>query len=343
MVDDRKLKILEAIIHNYILNAEPVGSRTLSKKYNLGISSATIRNEMSDLEELGYLVQPYTSAGRVPSDRAYRLYVNSLLQPKKVASLEKEHIRKNLFKGLGEVEKVISNSAKILSQLTNYTSLAIAPQMKSDRLKHIELVPIDEHMILVVMVTNSGIVKNTPIRVDNSITQSQLYKISNFLNEKLKGQYIKDLGKDLQDELVDQMYTFKNVLKDVIPIINNTLDSIEAIEVYANGVTNIFNFPEYKDIEEAKSFISFIENKKSVIDLMTENICEDINVTIGKENNFEQIKKCSLITATYKLNGKTIGKIGVIGPTRMEYSKAIPIVKVMVSNLNDILEKYFLL
>ena len=189
MLDDRKVKVLHAIINSYILKAEPVGSRTISKQYDLGVSSATIRNEMSDLEELGYLNKPHTSAGRIPSDKAYRLYVDQLLKAEKLKMdmKKKNEIKKALVEESQEIDQLIQNSAKIISAITSYTSLAISPQLKESRLKHIQLIPIDEAEILVVLVNESGIVKNTIFRVEQNIPEDQLLTISNFLNHKLKG------------------------------------------------------------------------------------------------------------------------------------------------------------
>ncbi|MTI66617.1 MAG: heat-inducible transcription repressor HrcA [Firmicutes bacterium] len=340
-IDGRKLKILQAIIHNYITNAEPVGSRTISKKYDLGVSPATIRNEMSDLEELGFLVQPHTSAGRVPSDRAYRLYVDSLVNKKRIKLVQKRQIKTSLVDGINELEELIQNSAKVLSKLTNYTSLAIAPQLIESRLKHIQLVPIDETKLLMVLVTNSGIVKNTVFNIEKEISNSQLNLISNFLTKKLKGHRIDELGIELKKNLTKEIFELRDVIKDVMPMINKSIDDLEEIDLYSDGVTNIFNFPEYNDITKAKSFLSFLENKENVIDMLLRNKNQDIEITIGKENCYEEIKNCSLITATYRFNGKTIGKVGVIGPTRMAYAKVIPVVKSIAVNLNDILEKHF--
>ncbi|RKD34748.1 heat-inducible transcriptional repressor HrcA [Thermohalobacter berrensis] len=340
-LNERKLKILQAIIHSYIKKAQPVGSRTIAKKYNLGVSSATIRNEMSDLEELGYLVQPHTSAGRIPSDKAYRLYVDSLMELKSISSLERKKIKKGLSKEIREIEQLIQNSAKILSKLTNYTSLAIAPQFKKSRLKHIQLVPIDERKVLVVIVTDTGIAKNTIFMMDNDITHDHLNKITNYLNAKLKGHPIEYIGSSLEYELIQEMYSLKNTINQVVPLIYQAVDELEEVDLYANGVTNIFNFPEYNDVSKAKAFLSFIEDKNLVVDMLMKSGLQDIEIKIGKENCYEEVKNCSLITATYSLNGKTIGKIGVIGPTRMDYSKVISIVKTISLNLNDILNQYY--
>jgi heat-inducible transcriptional repressor len=343
-IDGRKLKILQAIIHNYITNAEPIGSRTISKRYDLGVSPATIRNEMSDLEELGFLLQPHTSAGRIPSNKAYRLYVNKLTEEQNLTKEKLNNLDKKMLKEIGRVEELIENSASILSKLTNYTSLAIAPQLKLSNIKHIQLVPIDEFRVLLVIVTDSGIVKNTILRLDNIVSNDQLNIISNLLTAKLKGKMIGGIGKVLEKDITNNMYEYKDILESLISTINNSFSNIDEIESYSNGITKIFNFPEYNDIEKAKSFISFIQNKENIIDMLLNKDIEDINnlgIYIGEENMYDEIKNCSLITATYRVNGRIIGKIGVIGPTRMEYSKVIPVVQRLSLDLSNILKRYF--
>lgn len=342
MLDERKIKILQAIIQSYITNAEPIGSRTISKKFDLGVSSATIRNEMSDLEELGYLVQPHTSAGRIPSDKGYRLYVNRLLESNDLGFILRHDLKNRLINEIGEIDQLIYNAARILSKVTNYTSLAIAPQIKKSQLKHIQLIPIDDSKILVVIVTDSGIVKNTVLRTEHSISSDHLNIINNFLNIKLKGLNIGEIGTEVLDQLIKEIYDYKNSILDILPTIVYALDDIEGIEVFADGVNKIFNFPEYNDVEKARDFISFIENKPFIIDMMLSGEHNDIEISIGNENAYDEIKNCSVITATYSVNGKTIGKIGVIGPTRMDYSNVISVVRSLSLDLNEIIKNYFI-
>jgi heat-inducible transcriptional repressor len=343
-IDGRKLKILQAIIHNYIINAEPIGSRTISKKYDLGVSPATIRNEMSDLEELGFLLQPHTSAGRVPSNKAYRLYVDKLTENQNLTKEKLNNLDKKMLEEIGRIEELIENSASILSKLTNYTSLAIAPQFKLSKIKHIQLVPVDDNRVLLVIVTDSGIVKNTILRLERAILNDELNIISNILTEKLKGEMIGGLGKILEKDINHNIYEYKEILDSLITTINNSFNSIDTIESYSNGITKIFNFPEYNDIDKAKSFISFMQNKDNIIDMLINSDLKNVHnlgISIGEENAYDEIKNCSLITATYKVNGKIIGKIGVIGPTRMEYSKVIPVVQRLSLDLSNILKRYF--
>jgi heat-inducible transcriptional repressor len=341
MLDDRKIKVLHAIINSYIVSAEPIGSRTISKQYDLGVSSATIRNEMSDLEDLGYLNKPHTSAGRIPSDKAYRLYVNQILKAEKLKMdmKKKEEIKQILTKESNEIDQLIQNATKILSAITSYTALAISPQMEKSKLKHIHLIPIDETEILMVLVSDSGIVKNTIFRIEQKIPEEQLNTISNFLNNKLKGLTIEEIEEIMDNGIFKEIYEFKEIIDDIIPIINKSLDDIDHVDVYADGVNKIFNFPEYKDLDRAKSFISFIEDKELLVNLLLNDSLEKgIKITIGDENIYDPIKDCSLITTNYKLGDMTIGKIGVIGPTRMNYPMVINALRLFSINLTEILD-----
>lgn len=341
MLDDRKVKVLYAIINSYIISAEPIGSRTISKQYDLGVSSATIRNEMSDLEEQGYLNKPHSSAGRIPSDKAYRLYVDEILKIKKpkIDLIKKEKIKQILTSESREIEQLIQNSAKVLSAITSYTAIAISPQLKESKIKHIQLIPIDSQQILMVLVSNSGAVKNSIFRLDKEVSEEQIMIISHFLNDKLRGKTINDISTQIATGVFKEIHQFKNILDSIIPIINQSMEDIDNIDLYSDGVTKILNFPEYKDLDKAKSFISFIEDKDLVVDLLLNNpISGNIEITIGNENIYDPIKDCSLITATYKLGDRTIGKIGVIGPTRMDYLKLVNTLQLFSVNITEIID-----
>lgn len=341
MLDDRKLKILYAIINSYILSAEPIGSRTITKQYDLGVSSATIRNEMSDLEDLGYLNKPHSSAGRVPSDKAYRLYVDELLKLKRtdINTKKKEEIKRILIKESREIDQLLQNSARILSAMTSYTALAISPKMKSLKIKHIQLVPIEKKQVLVVLISDTGVVKNTIFRLQEDVSEEQLNTLTNILNDKLRGLTMDQIDDGLSGEIIREIYEFKNIIDNVIPIINQSIEDIYSVDIYSDGITNILNFPEYKSIDKVKNFISFVEDKDLMVDLLSNNsITQDIELIIGNENVYEPIKDCSLITANYRLGDKVIGKIGIIGPTRMDYQKLIDDLYLFSINISEIID-----
>ncbi len=339
MLGDRKIKVLYAIINSYLISAEPIGSRTITKQYDLGVSSATIRNEMSDLEDLGYLNKPHSSAGRVPSDKAYRLYVDGLLDKKnfKIDKTKKDEIKKILIKESMEIEQLLQNSAKVLSALTSYTALAISPQLSQSTIKHIQLIPIDDLQILMILVSNTGVVKNSIFRLKEPMPENQINILSNFLNDKLKGLSLAEINGDAPGEILNEIYQFKNIIDNIIPVINQSMEDIDNIDLYSDGITKILNFPEYNDLEKAKSFMKFIENKDAVVELLLNNpISKDIQIRIGDENIYAPIKDCSVLTTTYKLGDKTIGKIGVIGPTRMDYFSVINTLHLFSENITEI-------
>lgn len=340
MLDDRKLKVLYAIINSYINSAEPIGSRTITKQYDLGVSSATIRNEMSDLEELGYLNKPHSSAGRIPSDKAYRLYVDKILKGNKpkVDLIKKDEIKKILASESRELEQLLQNSAKVLSAITSYTALALSPQLKGSKIKHIQLIPIDTFQVLMVLVTNTGVAKNSIFRLNKEVPEEQITVMSNLLNDKLKGLSIDKIDKKISDEIISEIYDYKTIIDRVLPIINQSMENIDNVDLYADGITKILNFPEYKDLEKAKSFMSFIEDKELVVDLLLNNsLSQDIEITIGNENIHDAIKDCSIITTTYRLGDMTIGKIGIIGPTRMDYLRLINTLHLFSANMTEII------
>lgn len=340
-LDERKLQVLHAIIQSYIMNAEPIGSRTISKKFDLGVSSATIRNEMSDLEELGFLVQPHTSSGRIPSDKAYRLYVNTLIPLfQKESSLSKDQIE-SIINEKQQIENLIENTAKLLSKVTNYTAIAISPQVNKSTIKRIQLVPIDEMRIMVVLVTDSGVVKNKILKLDEEINYDKLSMITNILNNELKGHTVDEISKDFREKLIKEIYKTDSPFIKIVPFIIDSLEGTEESNLYMDGVTNIFNFPEYNDLSRAKEFLSFMEDKDNLLGMLVGNNKDGINVMIGDENEHQAIKTCSVITTDYSIDGKIIGKIGVIGPTRMDYEKVINLVKSLSLDLNDLIEKYF--
>ena len=344
MLDDRKLKILYAIINSYISSAEPIGSRTISKKFDLGVSSATIRNEMSDLEDMGYLNKPYSSAGRVPSDKAYRLYVDSILSLKKenvngsnrIDLIEKNKIRDILLQSLN-TDELLENSAKVLSKITSYTSLAISPQISRSEIKFIQLSSISDNQILLVIVNDSDIVKSTIFKLDRNIPSNQLQTISNFLNQEIVGLSFEEL-KNLNLGFFSGINAYKEDIGKIISAMENSMANLEDIEVYADGITRILSFPEYKDIEKARSIISFIENKDLLIEMLMNDKEEGIAIYIGNENCYSEIKDSSIITASYLVEANVVGKIGLIGPTRMDYVNLISILELFSNNMTEIIE-----
>lgn len=341
-LSERKKKILQAIINDYINTADPIGSRTIAKKYDLGLSSATIRNEMADLEDMGYLEQPHTSAGRIPSNRGYRFYVDQLMKKYKLTVSEIRDIRKAMKLKIEEIDKLINSCSQIVSKLTNYTAVVMSPQINKNTIKRLQLVPIDKYNMLLVIVTDSNVVKNKKIKSSELIDINSLNKLTNILNVKLKGLTIKEISDiDIQD-INEEINIGTKIILSVMSAISEGIKEIDEADVFLGGTTNLLNFPEYNDIEKAREFINFLEQKKEIKNILIGLEDEDdMNVVIGDENKVIQMQDCSLIVSKYSVGDRVVGKIGIIGPTRMKYAKVISSLDYITKNLSYILMEYF--
>ncbi len=332
---ERKLRILQAIISDYVKTAEPVGSRTISKKYDLGISPATIRNEMADLEEMGYLTHPHTSAGRVPSDMAYRLYVNALMEKKELSKEEKNVIAERLHSNVHEFEKTIEHAATVLSEITNLTSFALTPSKNEDSLKFINLLPVDENTVVLMIVSESGKISNTALNISVPYTEENLQLLAKTMTYNYKGKSISEVLKNnIIESFESDIAAMTALSANVMPDFMRTLEDMLNVNLYMEGLTNIFDIPEYNDLQKAKNFISMLSQKEDFTRKLIER--EDgVIVTIGTENADDVMNDCALITASYHVDGKLVGKIGVIGPTRMKYGEVTSIIEYLTDNLSD--------
>jgi heat-inducible transcriptional repressor len=339
-LDERKLHILQAIIDDYIVTAEPVGSRTLARKYIIDISSATIRNEMADLEELGYLEQPHTSAGRVPSDKAYRLYVDRMLELTGLSNVEADSIKTIYKERSRQIEQIIRSASNVLSDITNYTSVILSPQGDCVHVKHIQLVPVGDDLALLIIVTNSGIIKDTVIRIPQGVAPDYLNRISMMLTEEFKNKTLGDIRFDKETKLYHSMNQDQQLFNKLVDAFTLSLAVKEDNNVYMGGMTNIFNFPEYKDVMRARTFLDLMQKKDVLYQLLKSSTeKKGINVSIGQENEVEELKQYSVISATYEMGGRVMGSIGLIGPKRMEYGKAISAIDYVGKSLSQYLTK----
>lgn len=338
VIDERKLKILQAIISDYINTGEPVGSRTIAKKYDLGISSATIRNEMADLEDMGFLEQPHTSAGRVPSSKGYRLYVDRIMEYDRLSLEEELIIKKSIIDAtLYEVEKIVKQASALLSELTKLTCVVNTPSVRKSSIKSIQLIAVDMTSILCVMVTDSGVIKNNLIKSIKVPSIEVMNRINNIINERLKDLTIEEINLEVINKLKNDLTGFEDIFNALLPTLYETLDSTDKQEVFMEGTTNIFNYPEYNDIHKAKEILSLLYNKDYVSKLIkTDN---DISIKIGDENFIPEAKECSVISAVYFLGDKPLGTIGLIGPRRINYSKVMAIMTEVMKELNESLNK----
>ena len=340
-LSERKLKILHAIIQNYLETGEPVGSRTISKYTDLNLSSATIRNEMSDLEELGYIVQPHTSAGRIPSDKGYRFYVDQIMQEKEE---EFSEIKDLMLKRVDRVELLLKQMARILAQNTNYAALISAPQYHRNKLKFIQLSRVDDGKLLVVIVVEGNMIKNTMIPISQQLSDEGLLNLNILLNNALNGLTIEEINLDVISRLKEQAGIHSEVVDRVL---NEVAEAIRAddddLQIYTSGATNIFKYPELSDGEMASRLIGTLEQKELLQELVDDvNSSESssgIQVYIGEEAPVQTMRDCSIVTANYELGEGLRGTIGIIGPKRMDYEKVLNTLRNLMTQLDSILKK----
>ena len=331
---ERKLKILQAIISDFVRTAEPVGSRTISRNYELGISPATIRNEMSALEEMGYLTHPHTSSGRVPSEKAYRLYVNEMMGKKELTQEEKDIIAGKLYENVTELDNLIERAAHVLSEITNLTAFALSPGKELEILKYINLIPVDERTVVLMIVAESGEVSNTTVRLDRPASDDTLRILAKNMTYNYKGKTISealrlDIIKNFRED-AEAMAMFEN---NIVPGFIRTLEDMLNVNLYMDGLTNIFSIPEYSDIERARNFFEVINRKEEITKKLI-GTDDGIIVTIGGENEEAEFSDCSIVTATYHVDGRLVGKLGVIGPTRMRYGEVTSVVEFLTENIS---------
>ena len=339
-MDERKVLILQAIIDDYIMTAMPVGSRTISRKSGVGFSPATIRNEMSDLEDLGYLDQPHTSAGRVPSNKAYRLYVDHLMKTVKLSNDERELMHEHLVSKSKQVEGVIRSAASVLSDATKYTSVIVAPKLGTLRIRHVQLVPVAEKTALMIIVTSAGIVKDAIIRVPEGLDADDLYSISRMLTLKLADKPLEAVRQAFS-EMLRSAEQNRRLLGEALQVIEKKLESEEdAPEVFVGGSSNLLDYPEYSDVNKAKHFLSVLESKEKLRQVVSRDGGMEISIRIGPENQVPELNECSIVTATYRVGDHSTGTLGIIGPTRMNYNRVISVLDFMGRALSDVLSEY---
>ncbi len=336
VLSERKEQILRSVVVNYIKTAEPVGSRTVARSHPGGLSSATIRNEMADLEEMGYLVQPHTSAGRIPSQLGYRYYVDNLMDLNDLSEEVEEKISSSLSAGkMREIEQIIINSTRVLSSATNQTSLIMGPQFKKSAFHQLRILPLDEKRGLVVLITDTGFIKNKVIDFQHQLSQSELQQVVSYLNQKLYGLTIDQVTTSLINELKRDLFRRLEILEQAFILLEESLKEEKQIRVFLGGTTNILNQPEFKDVDKIRRMLNLFEQEPLLFKILEDNSSEnDIVVRIGSENEFEDIKECTLITGTYRIHDKTLGTLGVLGPTRMDYGKVISVMRRLVDELN---------
>ena len=339
-LDERKTKILQAIIRNYLETGEPVGSRTISKYTDLNLSSATIRNEMADLEEMGYIIQPHTSAGRIPSDKGYRFYVDTMMESKEREVVE---MKEMLLERQDKMEQMLQQMAKVLAQNTQYATMVSSPQTHRNKVKFIQLSRVDEGQILAVIVVEGNVIKNNILSVTQELNDETLLKLNILLNTHLNGLSMEEINLGMISALKQQAGIHSDIVSEVMDAVAEAIKADEDLEIYTSGANNIFRYPELADQSKASELINTFEEKRQLSGLIQDVLQNEestgIQVYIGDETPVQSMKDCSVVTATYELGEGMKGTIGIIGPKRMDYDKVIGTLRTIQSQLDELYHK----
>lgn len=338
MLDERKQRILQAVIQDYISSAEPVGSRTLARKYDLGVSPATIRNEMADLEMLGYLEHIHTSSGRVPSSKGYRLYVDSLLPVQPMTDAEKAMIDKWYKAKVQQLDQVFQETAKIISKLTRNVSLVLAPQISKAAFRCMQFLPLDDHRVIAVLMTDAGFVENRIMEMPVGSSFEDFQRMAKVINGCLAGHTLGAIQngslKQIEAEIGDN-----GLYESAMTLIDKALNSQRKERLYLGGTTEMMEQPEFHNVDKVKELLIMLEKDQLMKDILKAHLGDGLTVTIGQENEYSGIKDCSIITATYHLDGELLGSMAVLGPTRMEYGRTMSLLNYMNNNLTEVIKR----
>lgn len=337
-ISERKFKILEAIIDGYIGTAEPIGSRTIETTYNIGISSATIRNEMKDLENMGLITQPHKSAGRIPSDTGYRLYVDTMLSNESFDVDKLDVIQSMISNNIGHINSLMEETAKMISAMTNYVTIISEPKAEIIKIKRIQIVYVDSDMVLLVIIFNNNKVKNRKITATCLISTLELYKITEDFNEIFANKEISEIDREKVNDMLNKWEKYFDLLVNVIDVIVEEVNKEGEYNVYTSGTDKILNLPEFSDVQKATEIFMKLQQKDMIVELLSDSN-EDIQVVIGSENKVEQMQDFSIVQASYDVGKQGTGRIMVIGPKRMEYKNTIEAINSVVSHFKNLIDK----
>jgi heat-inducible transcriptional repressor len=339
VLNKRFRKVLELIIMDYICSAEPVGSRTICKRYGIQLSPATVRNVMADLEDLGYLWQPHASAGRIPTDKAFRFYIDEILAVQSLNQTEREKIRREYRISQYDIPEMMRETSRILSGLSNYAGVILTPKMASTIFKHIQFIRLSVDQILAIFVTSTGAVQNRIIQMENNLSQDELDRISRYLNEMLEGLTLAQVRRRILKEMEGERIAYDHLMKQALKLGHRAFNRQEEKELYIDGKMNILDEPEFADVEKMKSLFRAFEEKSFLITLLDKCLAgEGVQITIGSESELSEMDGCSLISAPYGRLDRTSGILGILGPRRMNYSRVISLVEYTAQLLTEILE-----
>lgn len=336
-MDERKKRVLNAIIKDYITHAEPVGSRTITKKYDLGVSPATIRNEMSDLEEEGYIEQPHTSAGRIPSVKGYRYYVDNLMQPEQLSVEQKRMVREALTGELNEINDFMRSCCQMISRLTHYTSLASVPERGRGKVENLQLMPVNEHQLLVVMLASTGIVRHKLIDLPRPLAADKLAYVEAELCRQLIGKEMKQISYETLADLLTDMQNNALFTGQALELLEQALTPEGQYRIFTGGALNMLSQPEFRDVSKLRNVFSLLEEDNKMRELFSAASDQVLTVTIGGEMPVEGVSDCSMVMANYFINGEKAGSVGVLGPTRMSYDKTVSLMEFIAGELSKVM------
>ena len=334
-LDERKQRVLQAVVQDYIESAEPVGSRTLARKYDLGVSPATIRNEMADLEMLGYLEHLHTSSGRVPSAKGYRLYVDSLMPVQPMSDEEKAIIDKWYKTKVQHIDQVFQETAKLISKMTKNVSMVLAPQISRAAFRCMQFLPLDDHRVIAVLMTDAGFVENRIMEMPAGAAFEDFQRMAAVINGCLAGHTLGAIQKSSLKQIQGEIGLYESALQ----LINKALDSQKKERLYLGGTTEMLEQPEFHNVDKVKDLLIMLEKDQLMKDILKAHLGDGLTVSIGQENDYSGIKDCSIITATYHLDGELLGSMAVLGPTRMEYGKTMSLLNYMNQNLTEVIKR----
>lgn len=341
MMDERKRQVLQAIVDDYISTAEPIGSRTIARKCGLGVSPATIRNEMSDLEALGFLEQPHASAGRIPSAKGYRFYVDCLMGPQQLSDQDALLMNQWFDQKVRRLDEAFQETVKVLSRITRNVSLLVSPQAPVCQFKYLQFLPFDEKKVVVIVVTDTGVMDNRLMEIPEGTTIEELQRIASVMNYRLDGLNLTEIQSSVLEKIKEEVLPRPELLEGALSLIKEAIGSANSNEkVYLGGTTQLLNQPEFRDVEKVRTLLSMLEEDRLLYDILHTQDGNGVIVTIGAENKFSGIKDCSVIQASFRLDGQMVGTLAVLGPTRMEYARTMAVIGFMQAHLGNALKKY---
>lgn len=341
MLDERKRQVLQAIIDDYISTAEPIGSRTIARKAGLGVSPATIRNEMSDLEALGFLEQPHASAGRIPSVKGYRFYVDCLMGPQQVSDHDTALINQWFQQKVRRLDEAFQETVRALSRITRNVSLLLAPQTTMCKFKYLQFLPFDETRVVVILVTDIGVMENRLMDIPPGTSTEELQRISGAMNHWLCGVAIPDIKASLLEQIKAEILPRPELLDNALALIKEATGGQSTGEkMYLGGASQLLAQPEFRDVTKVRNLLSMLEEERLLCDILHTQDGNGVIVTIGQENKHSEIQDCSVIQASFRIDGQTVGTLAVLGPTRMEYARTMAAIEFMQKHMEQILKKY---